>query len=200
VEHGGDVDRPGGETWRGDVPLRTPYRHAVIRGRDDQAKALAELGADTTVAPEDLALGAIARGERPDIPLSAELDPDGQEVVILAALGGHLDVVLDAVDADFRGVVGGSPEMPLLAHAAWVGDSELVRRLLAAGADPNGRTDAQFATPLAVAALGSQSHRVPGRDYVAVAEQLVAAGNEIEPRFLDVAEGPLYDWLEERLS
>jgi ankyrin repeat protein len=25
VEHGADVDRPGGETWRGEVPLRTPY-------------------------------------------------------------------------------------------------------------------------------------------------------------------------------
>ena len=35
VSHGADVDRPGGETWRGDVPLRTPYQHAVLRGRDD---------------------------------------------------------------------------------------------------------------------------------------------------------------------
>ena len=41
------LDRPGGETWRGDVPLRTPYAHAVIRGRDDVAAALEELGADT---------------------------------------------------------------------------------------------------------------------------------------------------------
>jgi hypothetical protein len=35
---------------------------------------------------------------------------------------------------------------------------------------------------------------------VAVAELLVAAGNEIEPRFLEVADGPLYDWLEARLE
>jgi hypothetical protein len=46
AEHGAEVDRPGGETWRGDVPLRTPYQHAVIRGRTDQAETLAALGAD----------------------------------------------------------------------------------------------------------------------------------------------------------
>ena len=65
---GADVDRPGGETWRGAVPLRTPYQHAVLRGRDDQAEALAELGASTDVDPADRRLGALARGERPDGP------------------------------------------------------------------------------------------------------------------------------------
>jgi hypothetical protein len=41
---------------------------------------------------------------------------------------------------------------------------------------------------------------LPNRDYVAVAELLIAAGNVIEPRFLDVADGPLVAWLEERLD
>ncbi len=36
-------------------------------------------------------------------------------------------------------------------------------------------------------------------DHVAVAELLVAAGNPVEPRFLDTADGPLVAWLEERL-
>jgi len=205
AEHGADVDRPGGETWRGNVPLRTPYQHAVIRGQVDQAETLADLGADTSVAPDDRALAAIARGERPETPLPPELDPDAQEVVILAALNGHVDAVLEAVGPNFRGVVGGSPEGPLLGHAAWVGDAELVRRLLAAGAEPGRRADARFDTPLAIAALGSaapidEPYPVRERDYVAVAEQLVAAGNEIEARFLDVADGPLYDWLEERIG
>jgi ankyrin repeat protein len=196
AEHGADVNRPGGETWRGNVPLRTPYQHAVIRGRDDLVEALAELGADTAVAPEDLALAALARGGHADGPLPD--DPDAQEVIVMTALTGRLDAVLEAVGANYAGVVGGSPRLPLIGHAAWVGDREVVRRLLDAGADPTQRGDAEFDTPLGVAAHGSTNYRAPRRDYVAVAELLVAAGNEIEQRFLDVAEGPLYEWLEAR--
>jgi hypothetical protein len=119
-------------------------------------------------------------------------------VLILAALRGRLDAVLDAVGPDFRGVVGGSPDMPLLCHAAWVGDPDVVARLLARGADPDARADAGSATPLAVAALGSRYHELPGRDYVATAALLVRAGNALEPRLLEVADGPLAGWLEER--
>ena len=35
------------------MPLRTPYQHAVIRDREDQARTLAELGASTEVSEED---------------------------------------------------------------------------------------------------------------------------------------------------
>jgi hypothetical protein len=58
------------------------------------------------------------------------------------------------------------------------------------------RSGAEFDTPAAWAALGSRAWREPGRDYVAVLEALVAAGAELEPRFEEVAEGPLADWLE----
>jgi ankyrin repeat protein len=196
--HGADLNQPGGETWRGNVPLRTPYQHAVLRGRDDVAEVLAELGADTHVDPADAAVAAIARGEHPAAPVPAELDPDPQEVLILAALRGRLELVVEQVGADFRGVVGGSPEGTLLHHAAWVGDPDLVAELLTRGADPIARSGAEFDTPLAWAALASQWGE--GRDFVAVAELLTAAGAELEPRFLDVAEGPLHDWLEERLG
>jgi ankyrin repeat protein len=199
AEHGAELGRPGGETWRGAVPLRTPYQHAVLRGRADQAEALAELGAPTDVTEDDLAVAAISRGEPPTTPLPDPLDPDGQEVVILAALWGHLDVVLDAVGPDFRGVVGGSPAGTLLHHAAWVGNPEVVRELLARGADPNTAAHADSDTPLAWAAHGSQYYRLPGRDYVAVAELLADAGNAVEPQLRDDADGPLYDWFEERL-
>jgi hypothetical protein len=64
-QHGADLDQPGGETWRGNVPLRGPYQHAVLRGRSDQAEALAELGAATDVDPDDAAVASVARGERP---------------------------------------------------------------------------------------------------------------------------------------
>jgi hypothetical protein len=72
--------------------------------------------------------------------------------------------------------------------------------LLARGADPIAPSPADFDTPSAWAALASQYHELPGRDYVAVAELLTAAGAVVEPRFLDVADGPLADWLEERLA
>jgi hypothetical protein len=200
VEHGADVERPGGETWRGDVRLRTPYQHAVLRGRDVVMGALAELGVETSVDSADLAVAAVARGERPAVPLPEAPDVDAQEVLVLAALGGRHELVVDLLGPDFRGVVGGSPALPLLGHAAWVGDPDLVGFLLARGADPVARGDAEWDTPLAVAALGSQSHALPGRNYVAVAERLLAAGGQLEPRMLDVADGPLAAWLEARVS
>jgi ankyrin repeat protein len=199
AEHGADVDRPGGETWRGDVRLRTPYQHAALRGRDAVMATLAQLGAGTAVDPGDLAVAAVARGERPSAPLPQPLDVDAQEVLILAALRGRHALVVELLGPDFRGVVGGSPVLPLLGHAAWVGDPALVEFLLAHGADPVARGVAEWDTPLAVAALGSQWHALAGRDYVAVAELLLAAGGELEPRMLDVADGPLAGWLEARL-
>jgi ankyrin repeat protein len=196
AQHGADLNRPGGETWRGDVPLRTPYQHAVLRGRSDQAEALVELGAETEIDPSDVAVAAVARGEAPATSLPDQLDPDAQEVLILAALRGQLGLVVDLLGPDFRGVVGGSPEGTLLHHAAWVGNPALVAELLRRGADPDVRASAGFDSPLGWAALASRYHELPGRDYVAVAELLVAAGNRPEARFLDVAEGPLYAWLE----
>jgi hypothetical protein len=199
AEHGADVDRPGGETWRGDVRLRTPYQHAALRGSDAVMAALAELGADTSVDPADRAVAAVARGERPAAPLPEAPDVDAQEVLILAALGGRHELVVELLGPDFRGVVGGSPVLPLLGHAAWVGDPALIGFLLERGADPVARADAEWDTPLAVAALGSRGHALPGRDYVAVAERLLAAGGKLEPRMLDVADGPLAGWLEARM-
>jgi ankyrin repeat protein len=199
-EHGADLDRPGGETWRGDVPLRTPYQHAVLRGRADSAEALAALGAATDLDQADAPVASVARGERPEGPLPDELDPDAQEVLILAALRGDLHLVVDAVGPDFAGVVGGSPPGTLLHHAAWIGAPESVRQLLERGADATGAPSTDTGTPLAWAVHGSQYHRLPGRDYVAVAELLADAGNAVEPRFADEAAGPLYEWVEERLA
>ena len=197
---GADLSRPGGETWRGNVPLRTPYQHAVLRGKDELAQLLARLGASTEIDPRDNPVASIARGEHPREPLPETLDPDAQEVIVLSALRGNLELVLDVVGPQFSGVVGGSPEGTLLHHSAWMGAPGLVDGLLARGADPSARSDAHFDTPLAWAAHGSQYHELPDRDFVGVAARLVAAGAEIEPRFLEIADGPLAQWLQERLE
>ena len=90
AEHGAELDRQGGETWRGDVPLRTAYAHAMLRGRDDCAAALERLGASTELDPADGFVAAVARDERPTEPQPESFDPDGQEVLILSAIRGNL--------------------------------------------------------------------------------------------------------------
>jgi ankyrin repeat protein len=191
VEHGAELDRPGGEPFRQDSPVRTAYRHAVLRGMAEVASTLASLGASTEVSADDLAVAALGRGEAESVPGS--LDYDQQEVVIMAALRGHLDVVVDAVGPEFGGVVGGSPWGRLIHHGAWVGSPRVVGRLLERGADPVAESGAEFSTPLAWCCLGSQYWEFPERDYVAVARLLLDAGAVYEDRFEEVAAGPLAD-------
>jgi ankyrin repeat protein len=186
VAFGAPVDQPGGEGFRRDSPARTPYQHAVLRGLIDVAETLASLGADVAVTDEDLAVAALRA-------LPASPDYDQQEAVILAALRGRLDTVVDLAGPDFGGVLGGSPHGNLLHHAAWLGDAEIVARLLKRGADPLAASPATFSTPLAWCYLGSSEWTEPGRDHVAVARALLAAGAVYEPRFADVAAGPLAD-------
>jgi ankyrin repeat protein len=194
---GVDLDQRGGEWSTPPEQHRTAYQNAVIRARDDIAQLLAELGASTDLRPGDREVEALARGKRPHHPLPEQLDHDQQEVVGLAALDGHLELVVELLGPSFFAHIGGGPPGTLLHHACWVGNPQIVRRLVELGADPNARSGAQYDTPLAWAMLGSQYHGLAGRDYVAVAEQLVAAGAELAPRFAEVAQGPLADWLED---
>jgi ankyrin repeat protein len=196
---GTELDRRGGEWSTPPEQYRTAYQNAVLRGRDDVFELLAELGADTAVAPEDLAVAALARGERPEAELPPELSADAQEVLILAALADQLELIADVLGPNFFGHVGGGPPGTLLHHACWVGNPAIVGRLLELGADPVAPSGADFDTPIAWAALGSQWHATEGRDYVGVVETLLTAGASLEPRFADVAEGPLAEWLELRL-
>ena len=77
-----------------------------------------------------------------------------------------------------------------------VGDAGLVTRLRPWEQTRN--PPAQTGTPLAWAAPRLGGHALPGRDYVAVAEELTWAGNEIHPELVQVAESLLYEWLAQR--
>jgi len=200
IEHGAELDRRGGEWSTPPEQYRTAYQNAVARGRDDVAELLAELGASTELRPGDIEVAAVVRGERPARPLPTEMDPDQQEAVILAALDGHLELVVGLLGPSFFGHNGGGPPGTLLHHACWVGNREIVGRLLELGADPMAPSGAKEGFPLAWTVLGSQDHRLPGRDYVGVAEQLVAAGAIVEPRFIEYAHGPLAGWLEDHIE
>jgi ankyrin repeat protein len=200
VERGAEVDKRGGEWSTPPEQYRSAYQNAVVRGLDEHAAVLEGLGASTELAPGDRAVAAVARGERPAEPLPAELSHDQEEVLALAALHGHVDLVVDLVGPDFFGHVGGGPPGTLLHHAAWTGNADVVQRLLERGADPVARSGADFDTPLAWAVHGSYNWELPDRDHVAVAEQLLAAGAELEPRFAERAEGPLAEWVTARLE
>ncbi|WP_157592546.1 ankyrin repeat domain-containing protein [Solirubrobacter soli] len=172
--HGADLEHLGGEIWRRPERLRTAYQHAVLRGFDEVAAALEALGARTDVDFDDLAIAAIARGERPPV-IPREHDWDQLEAL---ARADTLGLVVELYGPDFKGVIGGSPLASLISIAAWLGDVERVRFLLAAGAKPDG---------LWAAVHGSGS--------IGVAELLVAAGERIEPAYLEDADSPLYEWL-----
>jgi ankyrin repeat protein len=200
AEHGAGLDATGGEWSTPENEYRTAYQNAILRGRDDAAALLAELGASTEVAPGDVAVAALARGERPGTALPEKLGPDAQEVLILGVLRqDYRELIIDVIGPDFFGHVGGGPPGTLLHHACWVGKPEVVALLLERGADPHAHSGAQFDTPIAWTFLASQYHALPNRDFVGVAELLVAAGVELEERFAEVAQGPLTEWLEERL-
>jgi ankyrin repeat protein len=193
AEHGAELDRRGGEWSTPREQYRTAYQNAILRGRDDLAQTLEELGASTDVLPADVAVAAVLRGEPAELP--EVLAPDAQEALILAVLDRRIRIF----DPRFFGHVGGGPPGSLLHHACWVGDAALVRELVSLGADPTAASGAEYDKPLAWAFLGSQAWREQGRDYVGVSEALLAAGAELEPRFEEVAEGPLAEWLEGRL-
>ena len=79
-------------------------------GRTDIFALLTELGAST-----ELSAGGIARSppsraaSDPNMPLPEQLDSDSQEVIILGALSGQLERIVDALGPNFFGHVGGGP-------------------------------------------------------------------------------------------
>ena len=139
---------------------------------------------------------------------TADLDPDAPHILIrspcrTSPASGR---VIDAVGPAFSAQWGGGPRGTLLHQASWLGRPELVELLLARGADVDARVETEYATPLGWAAVGSRyspdhpddTFSSPDADYLGVAALLVAAGARIEATFVEMAAGPLSDWLAAR--
>jgi ankyrin repeat protein len=158
IEEGAGVNGRGGEWYTPEEQYRTAYQQAVLRNRADVVALLAERGADTTVSAGDRAVAAVARGERAELP--AALDPDPQEVLAESVLhDGNVELVVELLGVDRILHNGGGPPGTLLHMAAWVGNAELVERLLALGADPTVRSG-DTGTPRDWSAHGADDARV----------------------------------------
>lgn len=199
VEHGAD---PAGRGWTG----LTAYQQAVRRGDAEAAETLAALGSPTETTAADDALAAIALGEG-DVS-GLELDDAARDDLIELAMRDveTLGRVVDAVGPRFSARWGGGPRGTLLHQASWLGRADFVSVLLERGADPHERVETDYATPLGWAVVGSRyspdhpndSFSSPDADYVAVATLLLEAGAQVEPKFEEMAAGPLAAWLAER--
>ncbi len=150
------------------------------------------LAAGATVAGTN----ALAR-ERPEE--HARLRTEWASVLVVAASEGTVDAVRTllalGVPRDARGELGGTA----LHHAAWRGRPDVVRVLLAYGADPHAEATEIGGTPLSWAAHGSHN-APPGGDWVAAATMLVEAGARPDAGIVHEAAGELSEWLADHLE
>jgi ankyrin repeat protein len=188
IDAGAPVDEP-------DQNGLTALQIATRWGEDQVAGLLQERGADpAAVRDQDRALGAyLSAGTRP-----SERPPPGGglDAMLQAAVeGGHADTVRRLLEAGAR--VDGDPaseEVPL-GHAAWRGYPEIVRDLVAAGAQLEFRDGGSAIG----AALHGSRHchhpeggptmrtidEVPKAPYAEVVRILLGAGAQVPGRAID---------------
>jgi ankyrin repeat protein len=202
VQHGADLER------RNDAGL-TAYALAVRRNRPDLAETLAALGARPESSTVDEFLAACRRADAEGVRGFLERDPG-----LVDSLGpAELELLPESatwydestlrllLEAGFPVDARGELEGTALHHAAWWGTSRSVALLLEHGAAVNaGSWFGADSTPLAWAAHGSVECLQREGDWLAVAEQLVAAGARVDPGMVEGADEELAAWLEERVS
>ncbi|MCC6927754.1 MAG: ankyrin repeat domain-containing protein [Gemmatimonadaceae bacterium] len=178
VEHGARLDVPRDDG-------ATAYQLAVRAGNVEGATYLASVGADTTLRAVDQLLGACAIGDtaaaRRDVEehpgILSTLGPSERDALGLALARGNFDTVRLMVALGWpltqEGEWGGTP----LHWAAWNGQVEMVRLLLAAGASVNVRDTRYGSSPIAWCAHGSRyCERGNDEDYPAIVHLLLDAG------------------------
>ena len=159
-------------------------RRAVRAGRDKAAALLVSGGAPDDSTDVDRFIGACLRADRPSAEhllvgrpgLRDRLTGDDAAAVVEAAACAPVAAVALMLDLGFSsGARNGFGEQPLHS-AAYAGNADMVRLLIDAGADVDGR-DARFgATPLAFATVGSGECAGQPGDWTGVVRSLAGAG------------------------
>jgi ankyrin repeat protein len=159
-------------------------RRAVRAGNDQNAALLVSRGAPDDSTDIDRFIGACLRADRPFAErllvqhpdLRDRMTDDDAAAVVEAAGSASVAAVTLMLDLGFSpGARNGFGEQPLHS-AAYFGNADIVRLLIDAGADVDGR-DARFdSTPLAFATVGSGERAGRPGDWTGVVRALVDAG------------------------
>jgi ankyrin repeat protein len=163
------------------------YSLAARYGQTHAMDWLREHGAQTDLTPTEEFFVACGRGDesavhailaaRPE--LVSSLSEEDKLVLAFAAGDGKVEAVrlmlLAGMPMTIRGDTGGTP----LHQAAWYGQLEVVKLLLAHHAPLEEKDTTYGGTPLGWACHGSMNCRNPNGDYPAIVEALIRAGAEI---------------------
>jgi len=183
---------PASHTLRPDtvgLSSGSAYALAARYGQTHAMNWLREHGAQTNLTPTEEFFAACGRGDEPAVrtmlaarrELVPSLSEEDKMVLAFAAGDGKVEAVrlmlLAGMSMTIHGDTGGTP----LHQAAWYGQLEVVKLLLAHHAPLEEKDTTYGGTPLGWACHGSMNCRNPNGDYPAIVEALIQAGAEIQP-------------------
>lgn len=184
-----ELVRRGADIERRREDGRTPYAVAALSGNDAVAEWLARHGASTAVSEVDRLVAAASHGDKPRVEqmlaarpdLRSQLGPEHYAAFYRAAERGDvtsLDAMLACGFDPNRGDEEiGKTALHAAAHEGW---PDAVRVLLAHGASTSVRDREFHGQPLVWAADGFRTHGSNGRDFHAVARELLDAGSPVD--------------------
>jgi ankyrin repeat protein len=164
------------------------YSLAARYGQTHAMDWLREHGAQTDLTPTEEFFAACGRGDEPAVRAILVAQPElirsmsEEDKLVLAFVGGDGKteavrlMLLAGMPMDIRGDTGGTP----LHQAAWYGQLEVVRLLLAHHASLEEKDTTYGGTPLGWACHGSLNCRNPQGDYPGIVEVLIQAGAKFE--------------------
>ena len=193
LDHGADPRRARADG-------RLPYELAMRAGHRAIAEVLAQAGgAVEALRPVDAVLAACATGDEAGARRAIEASPglrdtllqEEPDALVHAAGKGNAPAIRVLVSTLGYDPARESREEGTPLHwAAWHGQVEAVRALLAAGAPIDVRDRTYGSSPIAWASHGSVNCRPADDEYVAIVDLLLAAGAAREPSFNRWNESP----------